>query len=153
MVNFFEPAASLAKAAFTFWTDALMMEIIVDALAWVEIVDVVLMVTTEPESFNVTPATVIFLLPSAEASAVMFATEPSTRLVPLKFAFCTIAVIWSRKAVKSAFKALRLAVSSEASAAASALAFSSFSKSEIDWPADRATSTVDTPRLRLSDTA
>ena len=48
--------------------------------------------------------------------------EPSTRLKPLKVAFFTIVVIWSRRAVKSAFSAWRLAVSSEGSAAESAFA-------------------------------
>ena len=92
-------------------------------------------------------------VPSAEASAVIMGTEPSTRLLPLKDAFCTMVVIWSRSAVKSAFRALRLAVSSEESAAARALPFSSFKRSEIDCPAEIATSTVETPRFKLSLTA
>ena len=43
-----------------------------------EIVDVDLTVTIKPESANVAPMTVILLVPSAEASAVMEVTEPST---------------------------------------------------------------------------
>jgi hypothetical protein len=48
---------------------------------------------------------------------------------------------------------LRLAVSSDESAEANALAFISSSRSEIAPPADMATSMVDTPRFKLSATA
>ena len=70
--------------------------------------------------------------PSADASAVIWLVEPSTRLKPLNTALFTIVLIWSRSAVKSSFSAWRLAVSSEASEAASAFCFIWISRSEID---------------------
>jgi len=75
-----------------------------------------------------------------------------TMFTPLKSALLTTAVIWSRSDLKSAFRAVRLVVSSEVSEAASALAFIWVSRSETCWPADIATSMVDWARLRLSFT-
>ena len=40
-------------------------------------------------------------VPSAEARAVIWVVEPSTRLMPLNTAFFTMVVIWSRRATKS----------------------------------------------------
>src|SRR5215469_8670492 len=74
-------------------------------------------------------------------------------LTPLKSAFDTTLAIWSRRDLKSSFRAWRLVVSSEVSEAASALAFIWVSRSETCWPADIATSMVDWARLRLSFTA
>jgi hypothetical protein len=50
-------------------------------------------VTIVPERAKVWPEAVIFFEPSADASAWKFAVVPSTRLVPLNEAFCTIVVI------------------------------------------------------------
>ena len=85
--NFFTPEANLANAALTFWIEALIVPTMVEALAAVEIVEVVFTVTMEPDSFRVWPDTVIFLVPSAEARAWKFAVVPSTMLVPLNDAF------------------------------------------------------------------
>ena len=96
----------------------------VEALAWVEMVEVLFTVTMLPDSFMFWAAVVTRRVPSAEARAVIWVVDPSTRLKPLNTAFFTIVVIWSRKAVKLALSAWRLAVSSELSAADSALALS-----------------------------
>ena len=69
------------------------MATIVDAFAAVEMVLVVLIVTTEPDSDMFCEPTVMWRVPSAEASAVMLVVEPSTRLKPLNTAFLTIVVI------------------------------------------------------------
>jgi hypothetical protein len=68
-------------------------EIIDDALDSVEIVEVVVIVTIRPDRLKVWPNTEILRVPSAEASAVIMGTEPSTRLLPLKDAFCTMVLI------------------------------------------------------------
>src|SRR6185312_5465804 len=110
--NFAAPDDSLARAELTLVSEAWIVATRVDALAWVEIVAV-----------DFWAPVVIRRVPSAEARAVMLLVEPSTRLKPLKVAFFTIVVIWSRRAVKLAFRAWRLAVSSDESAAERALAF------------------------------
>src|SRR5437868_15421677 len=74
-------------------------------------------------------------------------------LTPLKSAFDTTLVIWSRRDLKSSFRAVRLVESSEVSEAARALAFIWVRRSETCWPADMATSMVDWARFRLSWTA
>src|SRR6266700_4229502 len=85
--NFFTPEANLANAALTFWIERLIVPTMVEALAAVEIVEVLFTVTMEPDSFRVWPATVIFLVPPAEARAWKLAVVPSTMLVPLHDAF------------------------------------------------------------------
>src|SRR5665213_1624450 len=75
-----------------------------------------------------------------------------TMLMPLKSAFETTGATWSRRDLKSAFRAERLVASSEVSEAARALAFIWVRRSETCWPADMATSMVDWARLRLSFT-
>src|SRR6185312_3777817 len=75
-----------------------------------------------------------------------------TMFTPLKSALLTTLVIWSRRDLKSAFRAWRLVVSSEVSEAARTLAFIWVSRSETCWPADMATSMVDWARFRLSFT-
>src|SRR3569833_310232 len=76
-----------------------------------------------------------------------------TMLTPLKSAFDTTLVIWSRNDLKSSLRAVRLVASSEVSEAARTLAFIWVSRSETWVPADMATSMVDWARLRLSFTA
>src|ERR1700749_4200830 len=71
---------------------------------------------------------------------------------PLKSALDTTLVIWSRRNLKSSFRAVRLEESSGVSEAGRALAFIWVSRSETCWPADMATSMVDWARLRLSFT-
>ena len=72
---------------------------------------------------------------------------------PLKLAAETVLMIWSRIALKSEARAARDTVFSEASAAASALVFSWFRRSEMVEPAEFATSTVDWARWSESLTA
>src|ERR1700761_6271616 len=75
-----------------------------------------------------------------------------TMLMPLKSALFTTCEIWSRRDLKSAFRAARLVESSEVSEAARTLAFIWVRRSETCWPADMATSMVDCARFRLSIT-
>src|SRR3954468_21776510 len=74
-------------------------------------------------------------------------------LMPLKSALETTLAIWSRRDLKSSFRAVRLVESSEVSEAARTLAFIWVRRSETCWPADMATSMVDCARFRLSFTA
>src|SRR6185312_6228047 len=145
--NFAAPDDSLASAELTLVSEVWIVATRPEALAWVEMVAVDFMVTMLPESFMFCAAVVIRRLPSADARAVIWLVEPSTRLKPLNTAFLTIVVIWSRRATKLAFRAWRLAVSSELSAAESAFDFIWISRSEIDWPAERATSTAEVALL------
>src|ERR1700761_9403244 len=147
--NFAAPADNLARAELTLVSEDWMVAIKAEALVWVEIVLVFLMVTIVPDRFIFWDAVVMRRVPSDEARAVIWLVEPSTRLKPLNTAFFTMVEIWSRRAVKLAFNACRLAVSIDGSAAASALAFIWINRSEIDWPADRATSMADEPLFRL----
>ena len=64
-----------------------------EALAWVEIVPVDVIVTIEPDSDMFSALAVMRRAPSAEARAVILVVEPSTRLKLLKTAFLTIVVI------------------------------------------------------------
>jgi len=99
--NFFAPALSLARAEFTFVSEAWRVAISVEALACVEIVAVLFRVTMVPYNFRVCDAVVMRRVPSEDARAVIWVVEPSTRLMPLKIAFFTIVAIWSRSATKS----------------------------------------------------
>ncbi len=74
-------------------------------------------------------------------------------LAPLNSALFTTLVIWSRRALKSSFRAVRLAVSRVVSEAARAFSFICSSRSETLSPAERATSTVEIERDRDSLTA
>ena len=87
------------------------------------------------------------------ARANRFAAPVFRRLAPLKLALEMVLPIWSRSAAKSFDSAVRLAVSSEASEAASALVRSWFRRSETVSPAETATSTVEEARLIESFTA
>src|SRR5471030_67932 len=82
--NFAAPDDNLARAELTLVSEVWIVAIKAEALAWVEIVDVVLIVTTAPDNFRFWAAVVIRLVPSAEARAVIWLVEPSTRLKPLK---------------------------------------------------------------------
>ena len=64
-----------------------------DALAWVEIVAVEVIVTIEPDRLMFWAWVVMRRVPSDEARAWICLVEPSTRLKPLKMAFLTIVVI------------------------------------------------------------
>src|SRR6185312_15967570 len=90
--NFAAPDDSLARAELTLVSEVWMVATKVEALAWVEIVDVDFKVTIEPDSFMFWAAVVMRRLPSAEARAVICVVEPSTRLKPLNTAFFTIVV-------------------------------------------------------------
>ena len=72
--------------------------------------------------------------------------EALIMFVPSKSAFEVIVVIWSRRDLKSSFKAERADAVSEVSAAASAFSFICDSRSETVSPAAMATSMVDWPR-------
>src|SRR5664279_816934 len=99
MENFLAPAESLARAESTFVRDVWMVAISDDALVCVEIDAVEVMVTIAPERLRFWAAVVMRREPSEDARAVISFVEPSTRLTPLKTAFFTIVVIWSRRAV------------------------------------------------------
>src|SRR3954470_13280435 len=147
--NLAAPDDSLASAELTLVSEVCSTPIKAEALTWVETVEVDFKVTIEPDSFRFWAWAVMRRVPSEDASACTWLVEPSTMLKLLNTAFLTMVVIWSRKAVKLAFSAWRLAVSSEGSAAASALVFNWISRSEMDWPADKATSIAEDPLLRL----
>src|SRR3984885_12618606 len=68
--NFAAPDDSLARAELTLVSEVWMVAIRAEALAWVEIVDVVLIVTIEPDSFMFCAEVVMWRVPSAEARAV-----------------------------------------------------------------------------------
>ena len=99
------------------------------------------------------PATVSLFVPSALARAEMLLWLPSSRLMPLNDEFWMVLVIWSRSELKSVARALRLVLSSDVSDAASAFSFICVSRSEIDSPADEATSMVEDARFSESLTA
>src|SRR5665647_2324495 len=84
--------------------------------------------------------------PLASAREYKLVAAVFSRLVPLKLALAMVLATWLRRATKSLAMAVRLLVSSEASEAASALAFIWFNRSEMVSPAEMATSTVDWPR-------
>src|SRR5688572_66032 len=91
--NFAAPDDSLARAELTLVSDDWIVAIRAEALVWVEIEDVVVMVTTAPDSLRFWAAVVMRREPSAEARAVMAVVVPSTRLKPLNTAFFTIVEI------------------------------------------------------------
>src|SRR5579875_1312263 len=74
-------------------------------------------------------------------------------LVPLNEALFTIVLIWSRSDWNWSFRAVRLVVSSPWSDAARALDFIWVRRSEIEVPAEMATSREDWPRERELFTA
>ena len=67
-------------------SDDSIVEIMVEAAVWVEIVEVEPTVTMEPPSDRFSAPTVILCAPSEDASAVIWFVEPSSRLKPLKVA-------------------------------------------------------------------
>src|ERR1700755_205454 len=69
--NFAAPDDSLARAELTLVSEAWIVATRVEALAWVEIVAVDVMVTILPDSFMFWAEVVIRRLPSAEAKAVI----------------------------------------------------------------------------------
>src|SRR6185312_17273208 len=91
--NFAAPDDSLASAELTLVSEVWIVATRAEALAWVEIVDVLFTVTMVPDSFMFWDAVVIRRVPSAEARAVIWEVEPSTRLKPLNTALLTIVVI------------------------------------------------------------
>src|ERR1700761_197026 len=103
--NFAEPDDNWAKAELTLVSEVWMVEIIAEALVRVETEPVDFRVTIEPDRDMFWALVVTRRLPSAEARAVIWLVEPFTRLKPLNTAFFTIVVIWSRRAVKLAFRA------------------------------------------------
>src|ERR1700755_3116758 len=103
--NFAAPDDSLASAALTLVSEVWMVATRAEALVWVEIVAVDFMFTIVPDSFMFWAAVVMRRVPSAEARAVIWVVEPSTRLKPLNTAFLTVVVIWSRRATKLALSA------------------------------------------------
>src|SRR5579883_2206558 len=103
--NFAAPDDNLASAALTLVSEVWIVATRAEAFAWVEMVAVVFTVTIVPDSFMFWAAVVMRRVPSAEARAVTWLVEPSTRLKPLNTAFLTIVVIWSRKATKLALSA------------------------------------------------
>src|SRR5665213_1973518 len=91
--NFWAPADSCARAELTWESEAWIVVIRADALAWVEIVLVLEMVTIVPDRLIFSARVVTWRVPSDEARAWTLLVEPSTRLNPLKTAFFTIVVI------------------------------------------------------------
>ncbi len=94
----------------------------------------------------------------AEASALArnlmpVVSEPFRMLPPSKAALSTADLIAFIRAWKSAFSSWRDWVFSEVSFAAVTFSLSWFSRSEIDLPADRATSAIEVARSRLCFTA
>src|SRR5438874_13033213 len=67
--NFAAPDDSLARAELTLVSEVWITEIIAEALAWVETVEVVFRVTMAPDSFMFWAWDVIRRVPSAEAKA------------------------------------------------------------------------------------
>src|SRR6201994_2285234 len=82
--NFAAPDDSLARAELTLVSEVWIVATRAEALAWVEMVLVVFTVTIEPDSFMFWAAVVTRRVPSAEARAVIWLVEPSTRLKPLR---------------------------------------------------------------------
>src|SRR6185437_4033564 len=137
--NFAAPEDNLASAESTLVSEVWMVLIRAEALAWVEIEAAAEISTTGPERLIFWASVVTWRDPSDEAKAVIIWVEPLTRLEPLNVALLTMVVIWPKRAWKLAFKASRLAVSSEESDAERACCFNWIKRSEIDWPADSAT--------------
>ena len=79
--------------------------------------------------------------------------EPFRMLPPSKAAFSTADLIDRSKALKSSFSSERDWVPREVSLAATTFSLSWFSRSEIDSPAERATSAIEVARSRLDLTA
>src|SRR4029077_4817644 len=77
--NLAAPDENLARAELTLDSEAWMVATRVEAFAWVEIVAVDFTVTIEPDRLSFWAAVVIRRAPSAEARAVIWLVEPSTR--------------------------------------------------------------------------
>ena len=96
----------------------------------------------------------ILFTPSAEArAATVVGVVALIMLAPLNSALFTTFASWSRSALKSSFRAVRLAASRVVSEAARAFSFIWSRVSEMLSPAERATSTVEIERWRESLTA
>src|ERR1700754_1328817 len=91
--NFAAPDDNLASAALTLVSELWIVATRDEALAWVEMVEVDFIVTIVPDSDMFWAPVVIRRVPSAEAKAVIWLVEPSTRLKPLNTAFLTIVEI------------------------------------------------------------
>src|SRR4051812_17400808 len=91
--NFAAPADNLAKAELTLVSEDWIVLIKAEAFACVEMVDVVLIETMPPDKVMFCAAVVIRRVPSADARAVTWVVEPSTRLKPLNTAFFTMVEI------------------------------------------------------------
>src|SRR3984885_5238263 len=77
--NFAAPADSLASAELTLVSEVWIVAIKAEALAWVEIVAVDLMVTIEPDRLMFWAWVVIRRVPSDDARAWIMLVEPFTR--------------------------------------------------------------------------
>src|SRR6185312_9401601 len=91
--NFAEPADNLASAELTLVSEDWIVAISAEAFAWVEMTEVFLIVTIVPDKAMFCAAVVMRRVPSAEARAVTWLVEPSTRLKPLNTAFFTMVEI------------------------------------------------------------
>src|SRR5580693_2925786 len=88
--NFAAPADNLARAESTLVSEFWIVETRADALLWVEIEAVDLIVTILPDRLKFWAAAVMRRVPSAEAKAVIWVVDPFTKLKPLKLALLTI---------------------------------------------------------------
>src|SRR5216684_1748535 len=76
---FFAPEDRRASELFTLFREVWIVAIIADALACVETVAVVAIVTIEPDNDMFSAFTVMRRVPSEDAKAVILVVEPSTR--------------------------------------------------------------------------
>ena len=149
--NFAAPADNLARAELTLVSEVWIVAISAEALAWVEIVAVDgERHDRSPTGSDSAPRSVIRRVPSAEASAVICVGRAVDQIEAVEHG-----VLHDRGdliAQRHEVRVQRLAarrIERGSRRRTSAFCFIWISRSEIDWPAESATSMAEEPRFRL----